>query len=52
MRRIVRTLLKEVGYSNFDEAENGVAAMTMLQTRNFDFVVTDWNMPRMDGLEL
>lgn len=48
----MRTLLKEVGYSNFDEAENGVAAMTMLQTRNFDFVVTDWNMPRMDGLEL
>jgi two-component system chemotaxis response regulator CheY len=52
MRRIVRNLLKELGYTNADEAEDGVVALQKLQGGNFDFVVTDWNMPNMDGLTL
>ena len=50
MRRIVRNLLKELGYTNVDEAEDGVAALQKLSASPFDFVVTDWNMPNMDGL--
>ena len=50
MRRIVRNLLKELGYTSADEAEDGAAALQKLQGGNFDFVVTDWNMPNMDGL--
>jgi two-component system chemotaxis response regulator CheY len=52
MRRIVRNLLKELGYSDVDEAEDGVQALQKLKTEKFDFVVSDWNMPNMDGLEL
>lgn len=52
MRRIVRNLLKELGYSNVDEAEDGVVAMQKLTAGGFDFVVTDWNMPNMTGIEL
>jgi two-component system, chemotaxis family, chemotaxis protein CheY len=52
MRRIVRNLLKELGYSNVDEAEDGVMALQKLRTEKFDFVVSDWNMPNMDGLEM
>lgn len=52
MRRIVRNLLKELGYSNVDEAEDGVAALQKLASGGFEFVVTDWNMPNMDGLTL
>jgi two-component system chemotaxis response regulator CheY len=52
MRRIVRSLLKELGYLNVEEAENGQSALTKLQGGGFDFVVSDWNMPVMDGLEL
>ena len=52
MRRIVRNLLKELGYANVDEAEDGVVALQKLNTAPFDFVVTDWNMPNMDGLTL
>jgi two-component system chemotaxis response regulator CheY len=52
MRRIVRNLLKELGFLNVDEAEDGVVAMQKLNSDNFDFVVTDWNMPNMDGLQL
>lgn len=52
MRRIVHNLLKELGYSNIDEAEDGVAAMRKLEGGAYDFVVTDWNMPNMDGLTL
>ena len=52
MRRIVRNLLKELGYTNVDEAEDGVAALQKLSSAPFDFVVTDWNMPNMDGLTL
>lgn len=52
MRRIVRNLLKELGYTNVDEAEDGVVALQKLNSAQFDFVVTDWNMPNMDGLTL
>jgi two-component system chemotaxis response regulator CheY len=52
MRRIVRNLLKELGYTNVDEAEDGVVALQKLSAAPFDFVVTDWNMPNMDGLTL
>ena len=52
MRRIVRTLLKELGYLNADEAEDGAVALQKLKAGGFDFVVTDWNMPNMDGLAL
>lgn len=52
MRRIVRNLLKELGYTNVDEAEDGVAALQRLRGGNFQFVVTDWNMPNMTGIEL
>ena len=52
MRRIVRNLLKELGYAEVDEAEDGVQALQKLKTEKYDFVVSDWNMPNMDGLEL
>jgi two-component system chemotaxis response regulator CheY len=52
MRRIVRNLLKELGFSNVDEAEDGIAALAKLRSTNFDFVVSDWNMPNMTGLDL
>ena len=50
MRRIVRNLLKELGYTNVDEAEDGAIALQKLNSGSFDFVVTDWNMPNMDGI--
>jgi len=52
MRRIVRNLLKELGFTNVDEAEDGAVAWQKLQGGGFDFVVSDWNMPNMDGLTL
>jgi two-component system chemotaxis response regulator CheY len=52
MRRIVRNLLKELGFTNVDEAEDGVAALSKLRGGGFDFVVSDWNMPNMTGIEL
>ena len=52
MRRIVRNLLKELGFTNVDEAEDGAVALQKLNSAQFDFVVTDWNMPNMDGLTL
>ncbi|MCR6667384.1 MAG: chemotaxis response regulator CheY [Methyloversatilis sp.] len=52
MRRIVRNLLKELGFTNVDEAEDGVIALQKLKASDFDFVVTDWNMPNMTGIEL
>lgn len=52
MRRIVRNLLKELGFVNVDEAEDGAIALQKLQAGGFDFVVSDWNMPNMDGLAL
>ena len=52
MRRIVRGLLKERGYNNADEAEDGVVALQKLRNEQYDFVVSDINMPNMNGFEL
>jgi len=52
MRRIIRNLLKELGYTNVTEAEDGKSALVQLKRDSFDFIVSDWNMPGMDGLEL
>ncbi len=52
MRRIVRNLLKELGYTIVDEAEDGAVALQKLQGSSYDFVISDWNMPNMDGLTL
>jgi two-component system, chemotaxis family, chemotaxis protein CheY len=52
MRRIVCNALREIGYDNYDEAEDGEEAVSKLRGASFDFVITDWNMPRMNGLEL
>lgn len=52
MRRIVRNLLKELGFTNVQEAEDGVDALNKLRGEKFDFVVSDWNMPNMTGIEL
>jgi two-component system chemotaxis response regulator CheY len=52
MRRIVRNLLKELEFVNVDEAEDGAAGLAKLQGGNFGFVVSDWNMPNMDGLAM
>ncbi len=52
MRRIIKTILNQLGYSNIDEAENGKQALAKLKKEKFDFVITDWNMPEMDGLTL
>lgn len=52
MRRIVRNLLKELGFVNVQEAEDGVQALSRLRAEPFDFVVSDWNMPNMTGIEL
>lgn len=50
MRRIIKNLLKDLGYENVDEAEDGVMGLEKLRNNNFDLVVSDWNMPNMDGL--
>ena len=52
MRRIVRNLLKELGFSNVHEAEDGVDALKKLRAETFEFVVSDWNMPNMTGIDL
>ena len=52
MRRIIRNLLKEIGYGNADEAEDGQVALSKLRSGHFDFVVSDINMPNMNGFEL
>ena len=52
MRRIVKNILKQLGYENIEEAEDGAQAFNKLQSGGADFIVTDWNMPNMNGLEL
>jgi two-component system chemotaxis response regulator CheY len=52
MRRIIRGLLKEMGCNNADEAEDGAVALTMLRATRYDFVVSDINMPNMNGFDL
>ncbi|MGS2742063.1 chemotaxis response regulator CheY [Halomonas sp. LS-001] len=52
MRRIVRSLLKELGFTNVEEAEDGQDALNKLRAGKFEFIVSDWNMPNLDGLEM
>jgi two-component system chemotaxis response regulator CheY len=52
MRKVIRNLLKQSGYENVTEAEDGVAAMKVLKSTKIDFVISDWNMPNMTGMEL
>ena len=52
MRRIIKNLLKDLGYENVDEAEDGLMGLEKLRNGNFEFVVSDWNMPNLDGLEM
>lgn len=52
MRRIIRNLLKELEFTNVDEAEDGLIGLNKLRGGNFDFVVSDWNMPNMTGIEM
>ena len=52
MRRIVRSLLKELGFTNVEEAEDGQDALNKLRSGSFEFVVSDWNMPNLDGVEM
>lgn len=52
MRRITKNLLRELGFNNTHEADDGLTALPMLQSGGFDFLITDWNMPGMEGLEL
>jgi two-component system chemotaxis response regulator CheY len=52
MRRIIKNLLKDLGFTNVQEADDGSTALPMLQQSDFDFVVTDWNMPGMQGIDL
>ncbi|NYT68189.1 chemotaxis response regulator CheY [Pusillimonas noertemannii] len=52
MRRIIKNLLKDLGFENVDEAEDGVMGLEKLRNNNFDLVVSDWNMPNMDGLAM
>ena len=52
MRRIIKNLLKDLGFTNIQEADDGNTALPMLNQGDFDFVVTDWNMPGMQGIDL
>ena len=52
MRRIVKNLLRDLGFNNTQEADDGLTALPMLKQGEFDFVVTDWNMPGMQGIDL
>ena len=52
MRRIVKNLLSDLGFTNFAEADDGTTALIELQKAKFDLVVTDWNMPGMPGIDL
>ena len=52
MRRIIKNLLRDLGFTNTDEADDGITALPMLQRGAYDFLVTDWNMPGMSGIDL
>ncbi len=52
MRRIIRNLLRDLGFTNTDEADDGNTALPMLKAGDFDFLITDWNMPGMQGIDL
>ncbi|WP_152207513.1 chemotaxis response regulator CheY [Marinobacter changyiensis] len=52
MRRIIKNLLRDLGFTNTDEADDGNTALPMLKSGKYDFLVTDWNMPNMSGIDL
>lgn len=52
MRRIIKNLLRDLGFNNTTEADDGNTALPMLKSGNFDFLITDWNMPGMTGIDL
>ncbi len=52
MRRIIKNLLRDLGFNNTQEADDGLTALPMLKSGNFDLVVSDWNMPGMQGIDL
>ena len=52
MRRIIKNLLRDLGFTNTDEADDGQTALPKLQAGGFDFLITDWNMPGMQGIDL
>lgn len=52
MRRIIKNLLRDLGFTNTSEADDGLTALPMLQSGNFELLVTDWNMPGMQGIDL
>ncbi len=52
MRKVIRNLLKQIGYENIVEAEDGVMALAELRSQKIEFVISDWNMPNMTGIEL
>lgn len=52
MRRIIKNLLRDLGFNNTSEADDGQTALPMLQAGDFDFLITDWNMPGMTGIDL
>lgn len=52
MRRIIKNLLRDLGFTNTEEADDGASALPMLQNGDFDFLITDWNMPGMAGIDL
>lgn len=52
MRRIIKNLLRDIGFTNISEADDGSTALPMLKEGDYDFVVTDWNMPGMQGIDL
>ena len=52
MRRIIKNLLRDLGFNNTDEADDGLTALPMLKSGKYDLLVTDWNMPGMQGIDL
>ena len=52
MRRIVKNILKQLGYENIHEADDGTSALEVLKREKIDFIISDWNMPQMSGIEL
>ena len=51
MRRIVKNILKQLGYTNVDEAENGATAIDAMREKKYDLIISDWNMPVKTGIE-
>ncbi len=52
MRRIIKNVLQELGFNNTEEADDGTTALPMLRSGSYDFLITDWNMPGMEGIDL